>query len=96
MAARRVAVTGTGVISALGASLAAFHRSLAAGRSGIRRLPPELADSGVQVGAAVDWKANEREAANLDRVSQLALAATAEAVAASALPISAANRDASA
>ena len=93
MAARRVAVTGTGVISALGASLAEFHRSLAAGRSGIRRLPPELAESGVQVGAAVDWNANEREAASLDRVSQFALAATAQAVAASALPISAANRD---
>src|SRR5688572_32185626 len=93
MAARRVAVTGTGVISALGASLAEFHRSLAAGRSGIRRLAPELAESGVQVGAAVDWNANEREAANLDRVSQFALAATAQAVAASALPISAANRD---
>jgi 3-oxoacyl-[acyl-carrier-protein] synthase II len=93
MAARRVAVTGAGVISALGASLEAFHRSLAAGRSGIRALPPELAESGAQVGALVDWKSSEREAANLDRVSQFALAAAAEALAASALPISDTNRD---
>jgi len=42
MAARRVAVTGAGLVSPLGASLEEFHRSLAAGRSGIRRLAPEL------------------------------------------------------
>jgi 3-oxoacyl-(acyl-carrier-protein) synthase len=98
MAARRVAVTGAGVVSPLGATLQEFHRSLAAGRSGIRRLAPELAErSGVQVGATLDWNPatlfNEAEAANLDRVTQFALAATAQAIGASGLQIANLNRD---
>jgi 3-oxoacyl-(acyl-carrier-protein) synthase len=98
MAARRVAVTGAGVVSPLGTSLEEFQRSLAAGRSGIRRLAPELAErSGVQVAATVDWKPaplfKEAEAANLDRVSQFALAAAAQAIAASGLPVADLNRD---
>ena len=89
---RRVAVTGAGVVSPLGASLEEFHRSLAAGRSGIRRLPPELAArSGAQVGATLDWNPapylKEGEAANLDRATQFALAAAAQAIAASGLPM---------
>lgn len=89
---RRVAVTGAGVVSPLGASLEEFHRSLAAGRSGIRRLAPELtARSGAQVGAALDWNPaphlKEGEAANLDRATQFALAAAAQAIAASGLPM---------
>jgi len=91
MAARRVAVTGAGVVSALGATLEEFHRSLAAGRSGIRRLPPELARAGVQVGATLDWK--ETEAPNLDRVSQFALDAAAQALASSGLDVANAQRD---
>ena len=92
MAARRVAITGAGVVSPLGSSLAEFHRSLALGRSGIRRLAPELAGrSGVQIGATVDWDPSaafkEAEAANLDRVSQFALFAAAQALAAAALKI---------
>ena len=98
MAARRVAVTGAGLVSPLGASLEEFHRSLAAGRSGIRRLAPELAErSGVQVGATVDWNPavlfKEAEAANLDRVSQFALYAAAQALAASGLQVTDLNRD---
>jgi 3-oxoacyl-[acyl-carrier-protein] synthase II len=98
MAARRVAVTGAGVVSPLGATLQEFHRSLAEGRSGIRRLAPELAErSGVHVGATLDWNPatlfNEAEAANLDRVTQFALAATAQAIAASGLQIANLNRD---
>ena len=42
MAARRVAITGAGVVSPLGNSTAEFHRALAEGRSGIRRLPEAL------------------------------------------------------
>ncbi len=92
MAARRVAVTGIGVISPLGASLEEFHRSLAEGRSGIRRLPPEIAQgSGVQVGATVEWNPaslfKQAEAENLDRVSQFALGAAAQAIAASGLEL---------
>ena len=98
MAARRVAVTGAGVVSPLGATLEEFQRSLAAGRSGIRRLAPELAErSGVQVAATVDWNPaplfKEAEAANLDRVSQFALAAAAQAIAASGLELADLNRD---
>jgi 3-oxoacyl-[acyl-carrier-protein] synthase II len=98
MAARRVAVTGAGVVSPLGATLAEFHRSLAAGRSGIRRLAPEIAEgSGVQVGATIDWNPapyfKEAEAANLDRVAQFALAAAAQAIAASGLEMANLNRE---
>jgi 3-oxoacyl-[acyl-carrier-protein] synthase II len=98
MAARRVAVTGAGVVSPLGATLEEFHRSLTAGRSGIRRLAPEIAGgSGVQVGATIDWNPapyfKEAEAANLDRVAQFALAAAAQAIAASGLEMANLNRE---
>jgi 3-oxoacyl-[acyl-carrier-protein] synthase II len=98
MAARRVAVTGAGVISPLGSSLEEFQRSLTAGRSGIRRLTPEIAArSGVQVGATLDWNPaahfKDAETANLDRVSQFALAAASEAITTSGLPMEHLNRD---
>ena len=97
MGARRVAITGAGVVSPLGANLQEFHRSLAEARSGIRRLPQDIAQgSGVQVGALVDWNAapalTAAEAANIDRVSQFALAAAAEALAASGLDLASADR----
>jgi 3-oxoacyl-[acyl-carrier-protein] synthase II len=93
MAERRVAVTGAGVISPLGSTLEDFHRALCDARSGIRRLPAEVAQgSGVQVGAMVEWNPatlfKEAEAANLDRASQFALAAAAQAMAASGLQAS--------
>jgi 3-oxoacyl-[acyl-carrier-protein] synthase II len=82
---RRVAVTGAGVVSALGTTLAQFHESLAAARAGIRRLAPELAErSGVPVGAPVDWPEGEP---NLDRATQFALAAAGQALAQSGLPL---------
>src|SRR5256885_369059 len=57
MAARRVALTGAGIISPLGNTLEDFYRSLAGAKSGIARLPEAIAlGSGVQVGAMVDWK----------------------------------------
>src|SRR5919106_3840398 len=98
MAARRVAITGAGVVSPLGATLQEFQRSLAAGRSGIRRLGPELAErSGVQVGATLDWNRatlfKEAEAANLDRVTQFALAAATQAIDASGLQMADVDRD---
>jgi 3-oxoacyl-[acyl-carrier-protein] synthase II len=98
MAARRVAITGAGVVSPLGNSVAEFHRALAEGRSGIRRLPHDIAqDSGVQVAGLVDWKPEPMftpaESVNIDRVAQFAIAAATEALGASRLDLSAANRD---
>ncbi len=95
---RRVAITGAGVVSPLGNSLAEFHRALRDSRSGIRRLPEGIAQgSGVQVGALVDWNPSpmfkEAEAANLDRTSQFALAAAAEAILASRIDLAAENRE---
>jgi 3-oxoacyl-[acyl-carrier-protein] synthase II len=82
---RRVAVTGAGVVSPLGNTLAQFHRALAQARSGIRRLPAELAErSRVQVGAPVD---GAFEDPHLDRATQLALAAAQQALDDSALPL---------
>jgi 3-oxoacyl-(acyl-carrier-protein) synthase len=97
MAARRVAITGAGVVSPLGTGLKEFSAALAQARSGIRRLPAEVArSSGVQVGALVDWNPaphfKEAEAANLDRVSQFALAASMEALGSSGLDPAAADR----
>jgi 3-oxoacyl-[acyl-carrier-protein] synthase II len=97
MVARRVAITGAGVISSIGNGLKGFAAALEAARPGIRRLPPELVQgSGVQVGAPVDWNPapmfKEAEAANLDRVSQFALGASAEALASSGLDLATADR----
>jgi 3-oxoacyl-[acyl-carrier-protein] synthase II len=94
---RRVAITGIGVVSPLGATLQEFHAALVAGRSAIGRLPEEIArGSGVQVGATVRWTPapflKDGEAANLDRVSQFALGAAAQALAASRLDLAGAER----
>jgi 3-oxoacyl-[acyl-carrier-protein] synthase II len=87
----RIAVTGAGVVSPLGLTLEAFHRSLGEARSAIARLPADVAQgSGVQVGALIDWDAARHlpgpEAANLDRAAQFALAAAGQAMAEAALP----------
>jgi 3-oxoacyl-[acyl-carrier-protein] synthase II len=94
---RRVAITGIGVVSPLGNSVIEFQRALVEGRSGIRRLPEDIArGSGVQVGATVAWSPEPLlkagEAANLDRVSQFALGAASQALAASRLDLPAAER----
>ena len=98
MGARRVAITGAGVVSPLGASLDEFHAALAEGRSGIRRLPEEIAQgTGVQVGALVDWNPeglfSAGEAANLDRVAQFAIGASQQALRASGLDLASADRN---
>jgi 3-oxoacyl-[acyl-carrier-protein] synthase II len=83
---RRVAVTGIGVVSPLGNDARAFFAALAAGRSGIGRLSMRFEERLVcRVGASViGFDAASLFAAPrlrmLDRVSQLALAAAAEAV----------------
>jgi 3-oxoacyl-[acyl-carrier-protein] synthase II len=86
----RVAVTGIGIVSAIGNTLEDFHRSLAGARSGVRALPAEIAlGSGVQVGALVTWDPAAHfkgpEASTLDRVAQFALVAAGQAIAASGL-----------
>ena len=90
---RRVAITGIGVISPLGNCATDFFNGLAAGRSGIRRLPEklrmhagriEIDSPKTHIGAPVsfdpdaDYPVTQRRM--LDRVSQFALAATAQAV----------------
>jgi 3-oxoacyl-[acyl-carrier-protein] synthase II len=94
MSERRVAVTGAGVVSPLGVSLDQFHTALCEARPGIRRLPAEIAQgSGVQVGGTIDWQPapyfKEAEAANLDRASQFAVAASSQAIAASGIDVQA-------
>ena len=94
----RVAITGAGVISAIGATLTEFHDALAAGRSGIARLGPDTAaGSCVEVGAMAGWNPltvlKENEAGAMDRVSQLALGAALQALTASGLDLGAADTD---
>jgi 3-oxoacyl-[acyl-carrier-protein] synthase II len=98
VAERRVAVTGIGAVCALGNSFPEFRQSLADARSGVRALPSEIAmGSGVQVGALANWDPAAHfkgpEAAALDRVAQFALTAAAEAIAASAMDLAAADRN---
>lgn len=95
---RRVAITGAGVVSPLGNSVREFHAALAAGRSGIRRLPEDVAkNSGVQVAGVVEWNPapllSPAESTNLDRVVQFAIGAAAQALEASGLNLEKANRE---
>src|SRR5262249_26576243 len=83
---RRVAITGMGVVSAMGVGLGAFWDGLMAARSGTRRVSlsdPNLLS--VQIAAEVPEFDPEKYLAGisidmLDRFSQLALVAGAEAV----------------
>ncbi len=83
---RRVAVTGIGVISALGANRESFWQALAAGESGIR--PIELVEPGTvrfpNAAEARDFRSadhfDEKTAALLDRFAQFAAVAAREAV----------------
>ena len=83
---RRVAVTGIGVVSPLGNDTRAFAAALNAGRSGIARLAGKSHERlASPVGAPVAFDASALFPAPrlrmLDRVSQFALAAAAQAVA---------------
>ena len=82
----RVAVTGLGVVSPLGNTPAELHASLLAGRSGVRRLDASLASRlRSPVGAPVSFDGagsfDPPKLRMLDRVTQLALVAAAQAVA---------------
>ena len=83
---KRVAITGAGIVSALGNDIETFFASLCAGRSGIRRLTSRFPERmTARIGAAVDFDGAAHfpppKLRMLDRVSQLALAATAQALA---------------
>lgn len=77
---RRVAVTGLGVVSAVGETVPRFWESLTQGRSGVRRLPGR--DD--VVAASVDFDAETRftrmQLTTLDRFAQFALVAADEAL----------------
>jgi 3-oxoacyl-[acyl-carrier-protein] synthase II len=81
----RVAITGLGVVCPLGNSIEQLFSSLHGGSSGIRVLPCPLSETpGSSIGATVDVPAPdlpEMRLRMLDRVSQLALHAAAQAVA---------------
>lgn len=84
---RRVAVSGIGVISALGLTRAAFYEALMAGRSGIRAMTLVPAGSArFSNGAEVPGYRetdffDEKQAGMLDRFAQFAVVAAREAVA---------------
>jgi 3-oxoacyl-[acyl-carrier-protein] synthase II len=75
---RRVVVTGMGVVSAIGSTVADFWASLVAGRSGVRLVRPGI------VAASVDFNPeahfSRMELTTLDRFAQFALVASGEAI----------------
>jgi len=95
---RRVAITGMGVLAPLGRDVPELFTSLLAGRSGVRRLT-QAAFAGLRspIAAEVDCDVGAHfETARLrmlDRVSQLALIAAAQAVADARLDLGAADLD---
>jgi len=76
---RRAAITGIGIVSAVGSDLASFRRALYFGRSGVRRInDPALP---VPYAAAVDGFVPPTGSARSDRSVQFAIAAARAAVA---------------
>lgn len=89
----RVVVTGMGVVSPLGDSLAALWAALVEKRSGVRPVPVTLytgesALVAARVTADVAARWTPRESAQLDRATQFALAAADDAIADAALELS--------
>ncbi len=94
---RRVAVTGIGIMSPLGNSEQAFFEALRNGRSGIRRIHAPFAGRLANpIAAPVDFDAASHFPAPklrmLDRFSQLALLAAAQAMTAANLQLDASER----
>jgi 3-oxoacyl-[acyl-carrier-protein] synthase II len=90
---RRVVVTGVGAVSPLGLDVERTWQALIAGRSGVRTITAfDAKDSPVRIAAEVDGfdavaVFGRRRARHLDRVVQLALVATKEAIEASKLDV---------
>jgi 3-oxoacyl-(acyl-carrier-protein) synthase len=98
VSARRVAITGLGAVAPNGRSIEELFAQLVGGRSAIRRLEAPMFESlRSPIGAAVDFDGAAYFAAArlrmLDRVSQLALVAAAQAIADANLDFAAENRD---
>lgn len=98
MNARRVAVTGLGVVGPIGNSIDELFTNLAAGRSGVRRFAPALASRlRSPIGATVAFEGaahfDTPRLRLLDRVSQFALVAAAQAVAEARLDFSTERRE---
>ena len=84
---RRVAVTGIGVVSPLGHGEAEFFANLLAGKSGVRRIESAFVERlGTRIAASAAFDASVHfpppKLRMLDRVSQFALVAAAQAMAA--------------
>ncbi|HEY6829434.1 MAG TPA: beta-ketoacyl-[acyl-carrier-protein] synthase family protein [Gemmatimonadaceae bacterium] len=82
---RRVVVTGLGVLSPIGNTVAEFFDALVHSRSGIRRLPDDLQAAGsdlvaglVSFDAAAHWPPHQ--SAQFDRATQFALVAARQAL----------------
>jgi len=95
--ARRVAVTGLGVVAPIGNSIDELFINLSAGRSGVRRFPEALAArlrSPIGATAAFDGTAHfdAPRLRLLDRVSQFALLAAGQAIADARLDFAAERR----
>jgi beta-ketoacyl-acyl-carrier-protein synthase II len=98
MTRRRVAITGLGVVTPLGNSITELFASLAAGRSGVRRLASSRAERLVSpIGAVVNFDGTAHFAPPrlriLDRFSQMALVAAGGAVADARLDFTTERRD---
>jgi nodulation protein E len=84
---RRVVVTGTGCVSALGIGVSELWRALAAGQGGFRKILPEFATDGIErlVAPASAFRGEDHFSEDklrlLDRNVQMALVAAREAVA---------------
>ena len=95
MSARRVVVTGIGAVSPLGSTAASTWEGVVAGRSGVGPITLfDAAGFAVRIAAEVSGFDPEvvfgrRRARHLDRVTQLALVATAEAIESSKLDVGA-------
>ncbi len=90
---RRVVVTGVGAVSPLGLDVEQTWQALVAGRSGVSTITAfDAGESPVRIAAEVDGfdpvsLFGRRRARHLDRVVQLALVATKEAIEASKLDV---------
>jgi 3-oxoacyl-[acyl-carrier-protein] synthase II len=93
---RRVVVTGVGAVTPLGLDLERTWQALIAGRSGVRTITAfDAKDSPVRIAGEIDGfdavaVFGRRRARHLDRVVQLALVATKEAIEASKLDVASA------
>jgi len=89
---KRVAVTGMGIVAPCGNDPDEFFANLVAGRSGIGVLPHSSARWSTRIAAAASFDASAHFPAPrlrmLDRVSQLALVATKQALQSAALELS--------